>query len=77
MFSKGLTQLHEGKYKEALEVFTTMLKKNPIDIAALHNHGKAALKLNDTKTACEDWNAIKDLNKEYADDLLKEYCSGK
>ncbi len=75
IFNHAWWQLHDGNYKGALESFANMLLKNPQDIAALYNHGKAAYKLNDKKTACADWSAIKALNKEYADSLLKDYCT--
>ena len=74
LFNKGWWQLHDGNFKAAKETFSEMLKKNPNDIAALYYHGEVAYKLKDNKTACSDWNAIKALKKDYADDLLKEYC---
>ncbi len=77
LFNKGLTLLHEAKYKEAFEIFTAMLKKNPQDIAALYNHGRAAYKLNNKTTACADWQAIQNLNKEFADNLIKGFCKEK
>ena len=75
LFNKGLAMLHEGKYKDALEIFTAMLKKNPQDIAALYSHGRAAYKLNNKATACADWQSIRNFNKDFADNLIKDFCS--
>ena len=77
IFNKGWWQFHNGNYKEALATFADLIQKNPQDVASLYNHGKAALKLNNKKAACADWNAIKALNKDYANDLLRDYCTDK
>ncbi len=77
LFNKAWWLLHDGNYKGALAAFADLIQKNPQDLASIYNHGKAAFKLNDKKTACADWSKVKSMNKEFADNLLKSYCSEK
>ena len=83
-FEMGVAFTNLSQFDKAIEQFTKLIevdsnsepnpdfKPNP---RALVNRGNILYILNKHEEACKDWNLVKKLNHEYADEQLNEYCN--
>jgi tetratricopeptide (TPR) repeat protein len=74
-YNSGVKKSQMKDYQGAIDDFTEALKYNPQDIDALYNRALLRLTLNDLTGACADWNLIKSLEKQDADEFIKKYCN--
>lgn len=66
---------YQGKdYELALYYYDKALEARDDDIDHLYKRGICKQMLGNIKGACEDWNKIKALGKNVADELLLKYC---
>ena len=69
--------LEEGKFKEAIPLYTKILKQDPHQIRALDNRGYSELQVGDGKAAVSDLTRAANRGDAYAQDVLgKMYLMG-
>ena len=68
----GYAYRYSGKYEEAIESLKQAIRIDPDDADAHYNLGDAYLQLNDRGSALEQYEILKNLNTEWANELFDE-----
>ena len=74
-YNKGVKYFEKENYEKAIENFKKAIKMDAYDIDALFNCAVSYIKLNDTESACNYLNQIKEIGKPDGDKLIMKYCT--
>jgi len=73
-FNRGNCYLKTNQHAKAIPDYDYALKLSPLNADVLTNRGFSHYKLDNTKTACEDWNEAKRLGNKQTDKYLQSFC---
>jgi hypothetical protein len=73
-YKKGIAFAGKKMYNEALAEFDYTIFYKPSDINTLLERGKAFHNLKKDESACDEWNKIKFMGSNVADEQLSKYC---
>jgi TonB family protein len=74
LFTRANKKLLKHKTKRALRLLDNALVYHPYSDALLFRRGVTRLAVGNKMGACEDWNRLKSLGYDVADDYLMEHC---
>lgn len=69
-FDRGTAKLALGEFIDAIVDFSIVINRTPKNGLALYNRGVSFFKLEQIDKACEDWNKVKELGLDIADEAL-------
>lgn len=77
LFNKGISQLNELKYYDALESFSNCIEIDSISLFAYYNRAYVYLKINNIEKACSDWLYLSKLDQKKAKEYYQQNCKVK
>jgi len=69
-FDRGTAKLALGEFIDAIVDFSIVINRSPNNGLALYNRGVSFFQLEQLEKACEDWNKVKELGFDIADEAL-------